>query len=152
MEIILTRKVFTEEATFGEIRIGDDIWYSLEDHDRGLDDTMSLDQIASLKEYGKTCIPYGTYKVVITQSARFTKMKRKPVFTPQLLNVKGFDGIRIHPANFASQLEGCIAPGLKFDEVLGMMKNSRDAYNEILSHINVAVKQGELVTITINKG
>ena len=48
---------------------------------------------------GETAIPYGTYRVVITKSARFKKM------LPEILNVPYFSGIRIHAGNYADYKE-----------------------------------------------
>jgi len=124
-------------------------WYTIEDTDRGLTQEMSLEEIKAGKKYGVTCIPYGRYQVVITKSPRFSKQKGRDVFTPQLLNVPGFEGIRIHPANFASELEGCIAPGKAYaiDKVI----NSKPAYAEVMDAISLAIRAGEQVFITIQK-
>lgn len=111
---------------------------------------MGAGQVSTIKVYGKTAIPYGMYKVVITQSTRFTKQKGTPVFTPQLLNVPGFDGIRIHPANYATQLEGCIAPGKNAGP--NVIYQSKMAYREATELINAEIKKGENVWIEILKG
>lgn len=149
MLIDVHRHTFTDKSTIGTIKIGNRTWYSIEDKDRGLAQSMPLAQIEKIKVYAETCIPYGMYRVLITQSARFTRMKKRPIFTPELINVRGFSGIRIHPANFASQLEGCIAPGKS--QLKDMVGDSRKAYSEILLLINNAVKTGEEVWIDIKK-
>ena len=66
---------------------------ALEDPDRSLTDSMSLEEIKKIKIKGNTCIPYGTYNVTITYSPRF---KRN---LPLINNVKGFEGIRVHNGN-----------------------------------------------------
>ncbi len=149
MTIELTRHTFTDKSTIGMISINQKTWCSIEDKDRGLDQQMPLSEIQKIKVYGQTCIPYGRYRIAITQSARFTRLKKKPVFTPEILNVPGFAGIRIHPANYASQLEGCVAPGT--GKSTDMVTNSRTAYGEILAIINTAIKAGEEVWINIKK-
>lgn len=53
-----------------------------------------------------SCIPKGKYKVITTMSTRFK------VNMWLLLDVPKRDGVRIHPANYARQLNGCIALGL----------------------------------------
>jgi len=61
------------------------------------------------------CIPAGTYNCVLGLSPRFYKANvdygygRGMVYHVQ--NVPGRDHILFHAANFASQLEGCIALG-----------------------------------------
>lgn len=150
MELIAQREILTEVSTIGQItHDGEAQCYCIEDKDRGLNQNMPLQEILARKVYGKTAIPYGRYQVLITQSPRFTRLKKRPIFTPQLMNVPGFEGIRIHPANLASQLEGCIAPGLSIatDRVI----NSGKAYEKLLEKINLAIRAGEQVYITITK-
>ena len=38
---------------------------ALEDPDRGLTDSMSLEEIQKIKIKGNTCIPYGTYNITL---------------------------------------------------------------------------------------
>lgn len=52
-----------------------------------------------------SCIPTGTYQVKWTLSPKFMK------YTYQVMNVPNRSGIRIHSANYYSQLQGCIALG-----------------------------------------
>jgi hypothetical protein len=60
-------------------------------------------------------IAAGTYKVVLTKSARAAAGSLYtcwPDFMlPLLVDVRGREGIRIHAANLREQLEGCVAPG-----------------------------------------
>lgn len=149
MLIRLCRHTFTETSTIGTISIGSRTWYCIEDRDRGLKQDMSLAYIQSVKVYGQTAIPYGMYKVLITQSPRFSKKAGRPVFTPQLLNVPGFEGIRIHPANYASQLEGCVAPGVTMGK--NMVGDSKTASREITELISASLKIGDDVWIEIIK-
>jgi hypothetical protein len=53
-----------------------------------------------------SCIPPGKYRCCWTKSPRLKK------FTYEVTNVKGRSGIRIHSANFATQVLGCVALGL----------------------------------------
>ena len=76
MDIVLKRDTFTNKSTIGTLTVnGAFEGYVLEDVDRGLKDTMSLDEINKLKIHGQTAIPYGVYKVVVTKSERFSAMK-----------------------------------------------------------------------------
>jgi hypothetical protein len=56
-------------------------------------------------------IPAGTYPLKLTYSPKF---KRKMWLVDK---VPGRSGIRIHPANYWNQLQGCIAPGLKLKDL-----------------------------------
>src|SRR5690348_8184624 len=94
MEITSIRKHFTADATISDLLIDNTFsCYILEDVDRGLTSDMSIDDIRKIKVYGKTAIPTGRYELIMSYSNRFKK------FLPQLLNVPGFEGIRIHPGN-----------------------------------------------------
>jgi hypothetical protein len=63
---------------------------------------------------GISSIPAGDYRCEMTWSPRFRRM----VFL--VLGVQGRTGIRIHPANLASQLNGCIALGEKLGTLGGV--------------------------------
>jgi hypothetical protein len=58
-----------------------------------------------------SCIPKGTYKVKTTFSNRYQKDMW------EIMDVPGRGGIRIHSANYASQLLGCIALGLQVIDI-----------------------------------
>lgn len=106
--------------------------YCIEDADRGLTQSMSVSEIKAKKVYGKTAIPTGKYEVVISYSNRFKKL------LPLLLNVPGFEGIRIHSGNTAEDSEGCFLPGLNrsFDSVT----ESRKAMIRVMAAITKALK------------
>lgn len=60
-----------------------------------------------------SCIPEGTYSMFLEYS---------PAFDRKLWELKGVPGrseIKIHPANYVSQLRGCIATGLKHADLNG---------------------------------
>lgn len=71
------------------------------------------------KVYGKTAIPSGTYRVKKTFSPRFKKV------LPEILEVEGFSGVRIHAGNTAKDTEGCVLLGL--NKVKGSVINSQNA-------------------------
>lgn len=114
---------------------------TLEDTDRGLNQKMDLDEIKNKKVYGQTAIPRGSYECVYTYSNRFKKM------LPLLLNVKGFEGIRIHSGNSAKDTEGCILVGLNLKK--GMVLNSREWTNKLVSKMKEAWNRKERVIIVI---
>jgi hypothetical protein len=96
MELKLKRDLLNESFTLGELFIdGIHFCYTVEDVVRH----------EGVKVAGKTAIPYGKYKVIINMSNRFQRLM------PLLLNVKGFEGVRIHSGNTAADTEGCIIVG-----------------------------------------
>jgi hypothetical protein len=115
--------------------------FILEDVDRGLD-SMTAEEIAEKKVYGKTAIPAGRYEVVITWSNRFKRL------LPLLLNVKGFEGIRMHVGNYAANTDGCLLPGTGVTK--DMVVNSVRAFEALNAKLTEAVKK-EKVFITIKR-
>jgi len=90
-----------------------------------------------IKVPGETRIPAGTYQVKITWSPRFKCLM------PLLIDVPGFDGIRIHPGNSAEDTHGCILVGeTESAEWLGQ---SRKAYDHLFSKMQDA----QFITIEI---
>ena len=71
------------------------------------------------KVYGKTAIPSGLYRVKKTFSPRFKKV------LPEILEVPGFSGVRIHSGNTAADTEGCLLLGLNKEK--GKVLYSKDA-------------------------
>ena len=123
---------------------------SLEDEDRGLDQKMPTGKINQLKIKGRTAIPKGTYRVVLSVSPKFSTRawaKKYKGLVPELLNVKGYSGVRIHPANSASEVEGCIAPG--DNTAVGKVTNSTKRYYELMDKLVPAWEKGEEITIEI---
>ena len=130
------------DYTIGRLYINDE-YYSdvLEDADRGLKDDMDLETIQALKKPNITAIPTGTYKVLITYSPRFKQ--RMPI----LMNVKGFDGIRIHSGNTHKDTSGCLLVGENKEK--GKVLNSKITYTKLFNIINDALENNDEVTITI---
>ncbi|NNV54533.1 DUF5675 family protein [Limnovirga soli] len=142
MELLLDRDVRTTDSTTGKLYInGKFECFILEDQDRELSQSNSIEQIVKSKVAGKTAIPAGRYKVIINQSARFKTL------LPLLLNVPGFSGIRIHPGNTPADTEGCLLPGIsrQSNKVIG----SRIAFSKLFSKMQNANLQNEEIFITI---
>lgn len=128
MELTLIRTQKTDISTISTLEIdGVHECFIIEDTDRGLTDFMTLEEINSIKIHGKTAIPTGRYKIVLTYSPRFKKI------LPELKNVKGFAGIRIHVGNYPKDTEGCLLPGTtpSVDCVL----NSKVAFAQLFDKI-----------------
>lgn len=152
MEILIDRKWKKDTYTIGQVYInGQYFSESLEDKDRGLSDTMSLEQITKAKVYGQTAIPTGTYEVKVTYSNRFHSRawgRRYNGKVPELMNVKGFGGVRIHPGNTAKDTLGCVLLGK--NTAKGMITQSTNYYYKLLDdYILPASKKGEKITLTI---
>ena len=144
MELRLERKYRNNNYCIDKLYINGKYFSDvLEDPDRGLTDTMSLEEIKRIKVKGDTCIPYGTYNVTITYSPRFKKN------LPLINNVKGFDGIRIHSGNTPQDTEGCLLLGL--NKVKGRVVDSKVTVNKFIDIVQEALNKGEKVTITITK-
>jgi len=58
-----------------------------------------------VKVQDETAIPAGSYKMKISKSLRFSRD------LPEILDVPGFSGIRIHKGNTAADSSGCIIIG-----------------------------------------
>lgn len=96
MILTLVRQRTDGQRTFGELLVeGRFQCYTLEDPIRAL----------GMKIAGQTAIPAGDYPVEVTYSPRFKT--RLPI----LLDVPGFEGIRIHAGNSEQDTEGCILVG-----------------------------------------
>ena len=124
---------------------------TIEDKDRGLKDKWTLAEIKAKKVYGETAVPKGRYRVTLTPSPKFrTRVwaRKYAGLVPLLEGVKGFDGVRIHPANLASELLGCIAPGT--NSVKGAVTQSQAAYYKLMDGwLMPAHRQGRKIYITI---
>ena len=106
MKIKLIRDLKNTLYTLGKVYI-DDVFFcfTVEDVDRDSNQDGDLDDLGENKIHGQTAIPKGTYKMVLSMSNRFKKLM------PEVLNVKGFSGIRWHSGNTALDTEGCIIVG-----------------------------------------
>lgn len=138
MHMLLKRVQLDPEVTIGELLVdGKFECYVCEDTVREV-----LGQpVEKWKVYGKTAIPYGSYKVTITWSNRFGRL------LPILHDVPGYSGVRIHPGNSAKDTEGCLLPGLV--RTANGVGHSRPACDYLLPKIDRALKSGEPVTIEI---
>jgi hypothetical protein len=95
-----------------------------------------------IKVPGETAIPQGRYEIQHTYSPRFRRN------LPLLINVPGFEGIRIHPGNKAVDTEGCLLPGQTAGP-RAMVGNSVLAFNALNDKIVKAIAGGNRVYITI---
>lgn len=143
MEVLIDRAWKKDGYTISRLYVNGELFgcNTLEDTDRGLSQSMDLNEIKKKKVYGQTAIPSGSYECVYTYSSRFKKM------LPLLKDVPGFDGIRIHSGNSAKDTEGCILVGLNLKK--GMVLNSREWTNKLVSKMKEAWNRKERVIIVI---
>ena len=125
---------------------------TLEDKDRGLFQGDTLSQSKSLKVYGETAIPIGTYTVAMdVPSPKYSAVAwYKDLCVgkmPRLLDVPGFEGILIHPGNTALDSYGCILVGR--NTKVGMVTESKATFKKLYKKMRAAHDRGEKITITI---
>lgn len=152
MIIKIDRKYKKDTYTIGKVYINDDYYCdSLEDKDRGLKQSDSIDYIKSKKVYGQTAIPSGTYKVTVTYSNKFANKiwgKKYGGKVPLILNIKGFDGVRFHPLSTPEMTLGCI--GLGKNTIVGKITNTLETYYKFMDkYIMPCIKRGEEITLII---
>ena len=126
MELTLVRRSdgFTDLSTIGNLSVA------------GIDgvfcNTLEL-SCRRANADGKLAIPQGRYKVIIGPTAIGNRFKPPLPFLPLLVGVPDRVGIRIHPANSPSQLEGCIAPGTFDPTIPNFVSDSRMAFNKLFA-------------------
>ncbi len=135
MKLLLERLPNGLTCAMGNLYV-DGKWfcYTLEDIVREVDGVP----VSDWKIKGATAVPRGSYAVKITMSTRF---KRK---MPQLMDVPGFEGIRIHAGNTDANTDGCILVGdILQAEWLGQ---SRKAYDRLYALLE---KSSEPISIEV---
>ena len=140
MKLTLKRIALRKTYTIGKLYI-DDVYFcdTIEDTVRDINKNGKFDN-GEKKIHSKTAIPYGIYEIKWTYSPRFKK------YTPQLMNVPSFEGIRIHAGNTSADTEGCLILGE--NKQVGKVLNSKATINKFYPIIKQACSKGK-VTIEI---
>ena len=153
MELKLNRIARKNGYTIGHLYVNG-IYFSdtLEDSDRGLSSSMSLDVLKKKKLPHITAIPTGRYQITMDViSPRFSKSKFYQQFgegrVPRLLNVPAFEGILIHCGNTAKDTDGCILVGK--NSKVGMVLDSKITYSNLYPLLEAAYKRNERIFITV---
>ena len=134
MKLTLKRETFAPRYTEGKLYAdGKYIADTLEDTFRDL--------TKQKKVYGETAIPAGVYQVKVTMSNRFKKLM------PILIDVPGFEGVRVHAGNKPEDTEGCILVGVKASA--GLLTRSREKTQAVYDLIQNALNNLEMVQIEI---
>ncbi len=118
----LVRDTFTKNSTIGKMFLnGALLCDTLEDADRsGEDKILEADE----KIYGETCIPQGTFNVILLYWPRYgCKM-------PHITNVPLYSELFIHPGNDKGSTLGCPLVGVRSPTQPDFIGNSRVTFFE----------------------
>jgi hypothetical protein len=152
MELVLKRTFKGPNYTIGQLYVnGVYECDTLEDTDRGLTSSMTVQEIASKKLYGETAIPAGTYKIDMNTVSPKFKDRSWAKFCggklPRLLEVKGYSGVLIHVGNKPADTLGCILVG--DNKIKGQVINSTSTFQQLYHLMLGASVRGESLTIKI---
>lgn len=141
MELLLERKYPKSNYTVGNLYINGKFYCNiLEDTVRDINKDGTFN-CGEFKISGHTAIPYGEYEIQVTYSPKFRRE------LPLLLNVKHFEGIRIHRGNTAEDSSGCLLPGENTQK--GKVLNSTKYELELTKMIKECNLKKEKVIIKI---
>lgn len=136
MKIELIRDDFTDKRTLGKLYVdGNYFGETCEDCDRHLENGQEE------KVYGETAISRGLYKVVLSHSHHFGRI------LPEVLDVPGFSGVRIHGGNSAADSLGCVLLGRV--RTADGVANCAATVQRLIDMIDAAEEAGEVVTLEV---
>lgn len=142
MEIKLIRKYYQAKYTIGRLYVNNRFFSDcLEPPSLHLTERSALGTILIAKYKGYRAIPTGRYRILITRSRRFGR------WLPLLLNVKGFEGIRIHTGNKPEDTKGCILLG--FNRRKGYVLDSTRCVLTLVKMMTEAIAKGEKVFMEV---
>lgn len=135
MNLWLDRREYDEKTTLGDLYVNG-VWECVTLEDKVRDGP---------KVYGETAIPEGKFEVRITWSPRFKR------HLPLLIDVPGFDGIRIHPGNTHQDTQGCILVGENYKLVEGFpfLLHSVKAFDRLYTKLETAKNSGERIELEV---
>lgn len=137
MLIAQKRYLFGDDFTLSRLYVDGDLFgqcpYTLEDVVR----EVPGKPVKDWKVPAETAIPVGKYRVVIDMSKRFGKRMM------HVLDVPGFEGIRIHSGNTSHDTEGCLITGKERDEKHGEVSGSRIACAALFDKVDKALNKGD---------
>jgi hypothetical protein len=124
MTIRILREPTLNETTLGVVMV-DGVFrcFSLED------------AVREVKVPGETAIPAGRYRVALTHSPKFGRV------LPEVLDVPGFTGVRLHPGNSNADTDGCVLLG--YQRKGAFIEQSRLACDKVQEQISAAAARGE---------
>ena len=153
MELRLKRIAKQNGYTIGRLYINGKYFSdTLEDTDRGLVSSMSLDELKRKKLPHITAIPTGRYQIVMNVIS--PKLSKNAFYkqygggrVPRLLNVPAYSGVLIHCGNTAKDTDGCILVGKNYK--VGMVLESKKTYANLYHLLEATAKREEEINIII---
>lgn len=129
VDALLLRSDFGDDFTLGTFCFaGKFLGYVCEDKDRHL-------EVGGTKVPGKTAIPRGRYRLTVSFSNRFQRLM------PEIKDVPGFSGVRIHGGNTHEDTEGC--PLLGAIKTTNGVKDCREANKRLITLIQGVESAGD---------
>lgn len=127
MKLTLVREHLLPEYTIGNLLIDGEYFCDvLEDTVRDLNKNGKFDN-GEAKIYGKTAIPYGTYKIEFRHSPHFDRVM------PYLINVPEYTGVMIHWGNIPADTLGCLLVGSNTEK--GKVTQSKITFSNLWERI-----------------
>lgn len=128
MKLLLKRLYFKPGYTIGKLFVNGEYFC----------DTLE-DRLREIKIPGKSCIPRGTYKIILNHSVKFDRVM------PLLLNVPQFEGVRIHYGSTDANTEGCILVG--WNKIPGRLLDSRYVFEQLFHKFQDSITSHQIVII-----
>lgn len=152
MKLLIERIIKTDVYTIGNLYIDNQYFCdTLEDKDRGLTQSMSLDEISKIKVYNETAIPIGEYKISIDVIS--PKFSKKEFYievcngkVPRILDVPGFSGVLIHVGDGPKAQDltsGCVLIGENIIE--GQLSNGKETFINFYNKL----KEADEIMLTV---
>lgn len=136
IKFLLQRDVCAPGFTLGRLIVEGKLYgYTCEDKDRCLEDSPGA------KINGRTAIPRGLYLLTVSYSNRFKRAM------PLIVDVPGFEGVRIHGGNTAEDTEGCPLLGA-FRTATGV-RGCAEVNQALIDFIASAEDRGDAVWIEV---
>lgn len=157
MELRIRRVALKDTYTIGKLEVLENGVYkrisdTLEDKVRDHNKDGDLLDAGETKVYGETAIPYGRYEIDMNNISPTFKSrewgKKYGGIVPLIKDVPHFSGIRIHPANKAEDLLGCIGVGI--NTTIGHISSSTAMYYHLMDdYLIPAQRRGEKISLEI---
>lgn len=136
IKFLLQRDVCAPGFTLGRLFVEGMMYgFTCEDQDR------KLEEEPGAKIQKRTAIPRGLYRLTLSFSNRFKKVM------PLIVDVPGFEGVRIHGGNTAEDTEGCPLLGA-FRTATGV-RGCAEVNQALIDFIASAEDRGDAVWIEV---